>query len=230
MRALVSILALLAGVALGLAADDPPSDKKKPPAAKEDASAKKDDTSLKVGKPLPGPFPLYNVTGPYKHRYHCIISEHDLDPMVMIFVKNVDTADPLSSLLKRLDTAIDKNSSARLGAFVVFLPEDLPDVSGSNDKTKNEDTNTKNDDARIELENKLEGAAADMKLKNVVLCLANKSDVEKYGLSDANLITAVLYSKLNVAAIHALPKSDFTASAIEKIMTDVADKLGAKRK
>lgn len=186
------------------------------------------DTSLKVGNNLPGTFHPYNVTGPNKQRFHCPVSDHALEPMVLIFHKNVDFGDPLSNLLKRLDTAIEKNPDTRLGAFVTFVPDDLPDVAGSKDD-KDQDTNSKNDDARRELEKKIEQAGADMKLKHVVLCLDNKSDVAKYRLNEENLVTVVLYTKLRIAAVHALPKSDFTDAAVDKIMTDVAEKLGAKR-
>ena len=215
-------------LAMSAAADDPPADKKAPPAKKEDTSSKKDKAPLTVGENLPGPFHPYNVTGPHKERFHCLISEHGLEPMVMIFYKNVDFGDPLPNLLKSLDTAIDKNPNTRLGTFVVFLPDGLPDVVGSTEK--DQDANTKNDDARLELAKKIEAVGSDNKLKHVVLCLDNKSDVAKYELSDENLLTVVLYAKLKVVAIHALPKSDFTEAAVEKIMADVAEKLGAKRK
>jgi hypothetical protein len=221
MRTLVSAVAFLALAALSAAADDPP-------AKKGGTSDKKDLVPLKVGNDLPGPFHPYNVTGPNKQRFHCLVSEHGLEPMVMIFYKNVDFSNPLPDLLKRLDAAIEKNPNTRLGAFVVFLPDDLPDVVGSSEKSA--DTNNKNDDARLEMEKKIEQAGADMKLKHVVLCLDNKSDVAKFGLSEENLITVVLYTKLKTVAVHALPKSDFKDAAVEKIMAEVAEKLGAKRK
>jgi hypothetical protein len=186
------------------------------------------DAPLKEGGNLPGSFHPYNVTGPHKQHFHCPVSEHGLEPMVLIFYKNVDFSDPLPNLLKRLDTAIDKNPDTRLGAFVAFLPDNLPDVVGS--KENDPDTNSKNDDARLEMEKKIEQNAADMKLKHVVLGLDTKSDVAKYQLHDDNLITVVLYVKLKIVAVYALPKSDFTDAAVEQIMTDVADKLGAKRK
>jgi hypothetical protein len=69
-----------------------------------------------------------------------------------------------------------------------------------------------------------------MKLRHVVLGLDHKSDVAKYRLSDEALVTVVLYTKLKVVAVYALPKSDFTNAAVDKILADVADKLGAKRK
>jgi hypothetical protein len=215
MRTLVSALAFLVFVAMSAAADDPP--------------AKKDDSSLKAGNNLPGTFHPYNVTGPYKQHFHCPVSEHGLEPMVLIFHKNVDFSDPLPDFLKRIDTAIEKNPDKRLGAFVTFVSDDLPDVSGSKDD-KDQDTNSKNDDARLELEKKIEQGGADMKLRQVVLGLDSKSDVTKYQLSDENLVTVVLYTKLKIVAVHALSKSDFTNAAVDKIMADVGNKLGAKRK
>ncbi|HTU16909.1 MAG TPA: hypothetical protein VMG10_02505 [Gemmataceae bacterium] len=215
MRTLVSTLPLLIFLSLSAAADDPPAETK-------------DEAGLTVGKNLPGSFHPYNVTGPHQERFHCLISEHGLDPMVMIFYKNVDFGEPLPNLLKRLDTAIEQNPNTRLGAFVVCLPDGLPDVVGSTEK--DQDANTKNDDARLDLAKKIEAVSSDNKLKHVVLCLDHKSDVAKYQLGDDKLITVVLYAKLKVVAVHALPKSEFTEAAVEKIMADVAEKLGAKRK
>jgi hypothetical protein len=262
MRILVSSLALLALVVVGVADDAPPAGKDAPPPkkdapapkkdappagkdappAKKDAPppkkeaapageeappAKKDAPVLQAGKDLPGPFHPYNVTGPHKGHFHCLLSEHGLDPMVMIFHKDVDFSDPLANLLKKLDTAIEKNPNARLGSFVVFVPEELPDVTGSSDKDS--EANSKNDDARIELEKKVADKGADLKLKHVVLCLDGKADVEKYKLRDDNLVTVVLYNKFKTVAVFALPKTEFTDAAVEKIMAAVADKLGAKR-
>jgi hypothetical protein len=228
MRTFASTLALLFLASLIASADDAPANKSTTSPNKEDASRKNKEAPLKVGNELPGPFHPYNVTGENKQRFHCLVSEHGLEPTVLIFYKNVDNGDPLPNLLKRLDAAIAKNPDSRLGAFVVFVPDDLPDVTGS--KEKDAAANSKNDDARLELEKKVEAIASDLKLKNVVLCLDDKSDVAKYQLDDANEITIVLYSKLKVVAVYALPKSDFTEAAVEKVLADVADKLGAKRK
>lgn len=221
MRTLIPALAILIFVVLSATADDPP-------AKKEDASSKKSESPLKVGKNLPGTFHPYNVTGPFKQRFHCLVSEHALEPMVMIFYNSVDFADPLPNLLKRLDEAIEKSKNAPFGAFAVFLPDQLPDTAGS--KEKDQDKNTKNDDERLVLEKKIEQNAADMKLKHVVMCMDNKSDVAKYELGNDNLITVVLYNRLKIVAVHALPKSDFTDAAVGKILADVAEKFSVKRK
>ncbi|HEY7314269.1 MAG TPA: hypothetical protein VH643_33265 [Gemmataceae bacterium] len=210
-----SSLALFVVVVLIVSADAPPAGKDRE--APKDAPSKQKEDSSK----LAGTFHPYNVTGPHKGHFHCLISEHGLEPMVMIFHKDADLADPLPALLKKLDAAIEKNPTARLGSFVVFLPEDLPDIAGAKSET---------DDARLELAKKVEQAGGDMKLKHVVLCLDTKADVEKYKLSDANLVTVVLCNKLKIVEVFALPKSEFNDAAVEKIMAAVADKLGAKRK
>jgi hypothetical protein len=204
----VTLLILVGG--FGVFADAPPAKDAPPPAKKE------------AGPPsVAGPFHPYNVTGAHKGRFHCLISEHGLDPMVMIFHKDVDFSEPLSNLLKKLDTAIEKNPNVRLGSFVVFVPEEPADILGQDDKS---------DDARIKLEKIIADKGADLKLKHVVLCLDGKTDVEKYHLDPENLATVILYNKLQVAAVFALPKSELTDATVEKILAAVADKLGAKRK
>src|SRR5215472_16082836 len=107
-----SSLALFVVVVLIVSADAPPAGKDKE-APKDAPSKQKEDPSK-----LAGTFHPYNVTGPHKGHFHCLISEHGLEPMVMIFHKDVDFADPLPALLKKLDAAIEKNPTARLGSFV----------------------------------------------------------------------------------------------------------------
>jgi hypothetical protein len=216
MRTLALSLAFFVLATFLAAADDRPTKKDSPPAKKGPTATKKE------GPPdLPGTFHPLNVTGAYKDHYHCLISEHGLDPMVMIFHKNLEFSDPLRSLVQNLDTAIDKNPATRLSAFVVFLPDDLPEVVGAGDKE---------DDARLKLVEQVDDWGKGLKLKHVVLCLDSKADVEKYNLRDTNQVTVVLCNKLKEVEVFALPKSDFTEDAVGKIMKAVADKLGATRK
>lgn len=232
----LSLLAMFVLVAFGAAADDPPIKKDAPPAKKKAEPAPKKeespdeketrsdsaDSPLKEGKDLPGPFHPYNVdvTGKHKGRYHCLVSEHGLDPMVLIFHKNVEFGDALRNLLKALDAAIEKNPNVRLSAFVVFLPDNLPEVVGSDNN---------NDDLRRELEDKVGKGGGDLKLKHVVLCLDSSKDVEKYGLRDTDLATVILCDKYKVVRAFRLAGSDFNEDAVGQIMAGVA-KMGAKRK
>lgn len=216
MRTLVLCLAFFA-LAAFVPADDSPAKKDSSPTKKGAAPAKKDGPA-----DLPGPLHPFNVTGPHKSHYHCPVSEHGLDPIVLVFHKDLDFSDPLRGLAQKLEAAIEKNPNARLASCIVFLPDPgtLPEVVGDNDK---------NDDARLKVAEKVEDWGKALKLKHVVLGLDSKSDLEKYNLRDTDLITVVLCNKLKVLGTFALPKSDFTEASVEKIMKAVADKLGATR-
>src|SRR5262249_3872623 len=109
---------------------------------------------------LPGPFQPYNVTGKYGRtvktendksikvpgNFHCLITEHGLDPGVLIFVRGVKGQLPksdaeaekkkgtdekddmlgveagklLKELVARLENVADKNPAVRLETYVIF--------------------------------------------------------------------------------------------------------------
>src|SRR5690348_17310199 len=94
---LTAALCALAAVALG-----------QPPAPKDD-KAKEAAGPLAPGQNLPGPFHPFNVTGPYADHFHCPVSDHNLDPGVLVFARDLVLSPPLRKLLSGLDAAIDKN-------------------------------------------------------------------------------------------------------------------------
>jgi hypothetical protein len=217
MRRFLSLLFALVTLA-GLAADPPaPGQDGQAPGKEDKAKAKGGKGPLAEGNNLPGPFHPFNVTGPRKGNFHCLVSEYDLEPVVMIVARDLELSEPFKDLLKRLDNAIAKNPAVRLRGFVVLLSDALPDV-------------VQNDDKREELAAKLEDAAKGLELKHVVLCLDSKSDLEKYALDESAAATVVLYHKLKVVAHWPLSRQDLTAAKVQEIMTQVADKLGARRK
>src|SRR5260370_2865310 len=122
---------------------------------------------------IPGPFVVYNVTGKYKGRYHCQVSENGLNPVVMVVVRGIEPqGGGLKSLLTKLDNAIDKNPTTPLSGFVVFLSNTLKDVA-------------KDDKEREALEPKLEDVARDAKLKHLVVCLAEPARLAAWKLDPA---------------------------------------------
>jgi hypothetical protein len=196
---------------------------------------------LVVGKNVPATFHPYNVTArldvkdeadeedadvkvkkvPYttKGKFHCLITEYDLDPVAMLFARNLEDNPAFRDLLVKLDAAIERNPSVRMRSFVVFIADDIADVVADDDK-------------RSEAEKRIQKVADDLKLKNVVLTLASKSDVAKYALDDATALTGVLYKQLRIEAVHKvardkLDKAD--ADAVKAIMKDVVEKLKATR-
>src|SRR5436190_21896690 len=133
------------------------------------------------GKDVPATFHPYNVTARIpdkedddekpdpkaakkktydsKGKYHCLISEYDLDPVVMLVARNAEDNKALAALLKKLDDAVAKNRLNRLRAFVVYQNDDLANV-------------VKDDDKRGELAKKVQKVADDQKLQHAVLTLA----------------------------------------------------------
>jgi hypothetical protein len=196
---------------------------------------------LVVGKNVPASFHPYNVTARLtakeepdeedpdvkvkkvdyttKGKFHCLVTEYDLDPVVMLFARNLEENAAFRDLLTKIDAAIDRNPAVRMRSFVVFVSDDIANVVADDDK-------------RVEAAKKIQKVADDLKLKNVVLTLASKSDVAKYALDDAAALTAVLYKQLRIEAVHKvsrdkLDKAD--ADAVKAIMKDVAGKLKATR-
>jgi hypothetical protein len=191
---------------------------------------------LVPGKNLPGTFHPFNVTVPLavnpepeegkakvatkideyspKNKFHSLITQYDLDPVVMLFVRSLDENKELQDLLKKLDAAIDRNrKKVRLRAFVVFVPSDLADVQD-------------NDEQREEYTRKIADLAADLKLSDVILTLSCDKDLKEFGL-DPSTLTAVLYRKLNIVAVHRAPADKIDAAA-KDILADVTAKFGAK--
>jgi hypothetical protein len=103
-------------------------------AAEPDAKDKSKDR-LRVGANLPGPFHPYNLTGKFDGRYHCPISEQDLDPTVLLFTRDIEPTPALEQLIVDLAVAARKNRDTRLTIVVVFLPK-LEEARGDARKDK----------------------------------------------------------------------------------------------
>jgi len=212
---------------------------------------------LVPGANVPGTFHPYNVnvalpppsTDPdekpkakakytTKGKFHCLISEYDLDPVVMLFAHNLDTNKGFRDLLKSLDSALDRHRIARLRSFVVFVydkedPKDpdfrvagKPDVKADDLKKYNE-----LEDRRQKIAGDLEKMVGDLGLKQVVVTFAGKKDLEAYALKDEHALTAVLYKDLRIASVHRLTLDQLNEpeSPQAKAILEAADKLAARK-
>ncbi len=215
MRRSLLLTAALFTLAAGLSAA--PQAGKEGPKAPAQKDGKAAGGPLAPGKDLPGPFHPFNVTGPFADHFHYPVSDHNLDPGVLVFTRDLELSPPLRKLLSGLDNAIDKNPAVRLAATVTFLSDDLPNV-------------VEDDDKRDELKAKVQDLARSLNLKHAVLCLDSKPDVEKY-LSDVNVAaTVVLYKKFQIVASHPLPRDQITDARVQQILGEVATQLGAAKK
>ena len=222
---------LLALAAVGQGADD----KEKPSAG------------VKVGANLPASLNPYNVTARVvpapepdpkavqaqarrstKGKFHSLITEYDLDPVVFLTARGLDDSAGFRDLLQKIDAAIDRNPLSRLRCFAVFLLEDATDKDG---KTVQADVVTF-DRQRGELAARLEKLADDLKLRGVVLAIAAPKDMAAFNLDAKSALNAVLYNRLRVEAIHdvgrdKLEKADGPEAGA--ILKEIAGKLKAAR-
>src|SRR2546422_10631179 len=107
-----SLLALVAGLALIL------SDLR---------AGEEFKSGLGPGRLIGGPFQPYNLNGKRgKERFHCLVCEFSLEPVVAIFVREGPEPNPevLQELLKKTDDAVERHQEAQLHSFAIFLSPD----------------------------------------------------------------------------------------------------------
>lgn len=132
-----------------------------------------------------------------KNKFHCLVSEYDLDPVVLLFANGgaLDASEGFQELLKDLDAAIIKNRGRRLRAFVVFLLDKEVDI-------------VKDDDKREERAKEIRTLAEKLGLKRVVLTVTSSKYLPKYELDKDKALTAVLYRTLRIRYSHTFDRTD----------------------
>ena len=121
----------------------------------------------------------------------------------MIFAREV--TDGLTSLVKKLDEATEKNRGARMGSFVVFCSDDEG------------------------LKKKLEELGDKEKLKRIVLTIDNPSGPEGYDIAKDADVTVLLYNRQTVKVNRSFKKGDLTARDIDRIVSDLSKILPEKK-
>jgi hypothetical protein len=169
-----------------------------------------------AGSEIPGPFRPYNITGKdeFRGKFHSVISEHDLDPVVLVLVRGTSPA-PVAALLPPLDEAVKKNERLRLAAVVVFLSAEISDLVGDD---------VKRDKAAAEIGDKL------AKYKNVSAALDVPADVKDYKLNDKAEVTVLMYNKYRVLLSRAYPADGLkSGDTIKTLMGDITSQLDSVR-
>jgi hypothetical protein len=113
----------------------------------------------------------------------------------VVFAREV--SDSLTSLVKKIDEATQKNSDARMGSFVVFCS----DEEG--------------------LKKKLEDLADKEKLKKTILTIDNPAGPEGYDIAKDADVTVLLYVGQTVKVNHAYKKGELTGGEVDKILTEL---------
>jgi hypothetical protein len=183
-----------------------------------------------AGKPLqaddevPGNFQVLMVTGPRAGKFHCPVCEFDLNPGILVFIRELeDVSKPaVASLLKKLDAVITKHPLARLGGCAIVLDDGgyrQVLVAKLDDTSKVADLElTKVTAAKEEKEARLSGFAKKEELKNLTLALGSKGGPEKYKLNPNADVTALIYNKLKIVGSYAFTKGELADKDVDKIV------------
>jgi hypothetical protein len=123
--------------------------------------------------------------------------------VVMIFAREVST--PLTSLVKKVNEETNKNSTAKMGSFVVFCSD------------------------AENLDKQLKELAEKEKLDKTILSIDNPAGPKGYEVAKEADITVVLYTKKKVEANFAFKKGQFKESDIAKILAELPKILPEKK-
>jgi hypothetical protein len=149
-------------------------------------------SSIQPGEKIATIFEPLNITGEHAGELHCLVCENGRAPVAMLFARDLD--EPLLKLLVKIDAATAKHQKEGMGSFVVFL-SDQP-----------------------ELPKRLEAAAKQHKLKQIVLSTFEPAGPEGFEVSKDAAVTVVLYSEHTVRANHAFRKGELADKEIEKVL------------
>jgi hypothetical protein len=202
---------------------------------------------LKPGAKVPGAFHVLSVTQPptmlkpipQAGRFHCPVCEYRLNPVVLIFARQPDSGEEagksasLTSLLKKLDAAIDKHADVQIGACAIFndggymkqVLADLDEATSVSVPVKDVEF-TKAIEFKEALEAKLKSLAKSADFKHVALSMG--SPPEAYAIPANNDVRVLFYANHEVILDEAFPRDKLTDAAIEKIVKTVEDKATEK--
>ncbi len=187
---------------------------------------------LRAGEALPGPFQVLDATGEAAGRFHCTVCTRGLRPTVLVFFRDLGSADsPLAQLFKGLDESVAGHRAWELGATGVWLADGayqqaleakVDENARVADQTLTKATNLK--DERLA---QLAALARDAKLVHVVLGLAVGDGPRDYRLSKEADVTVILYSKYKVLDTWGFPKGKLDPAAVKSTLRAIDEKVAA---
>lgn len=154
------------------------------------------ESGPQVGQAVPGPFHPLNVTGDDAGQKACLYCKNGTNPVAMVFAREVNA--PVTKLIKQIDAATNKNKSARMGSFVVFLSDDE------------------------NLAKQLKAMAEKEKIDTCVLSIDNPAGPKPYKVSKDADVTVVLYTDHQVKANFAFAKGELKDQDIDTIVGSVS--------
>lgn len=185
-----------------------------------------------AGAVLPGPFDAFNVNGKRaKGRFHCLVCEFGLNPVVMVFAREPGEGKEgsLHALLKKLDEAVEKHQSRFLSSFAVFLS---PDARSSATDPKEDDPGklVAEAEARDALLNRLDELVKKQDFKHLVVTCFPREGPKGYHINDKAEVTVVFYNKHKVIANFSFAAGTFKEENIDPILQKVEATLAEGQK
>jgi hypothetical protein len=184
---------------------------------------------------IPQSFEAHVFNGKFAGRFHCVVSENDFFPTVLLFVKEVpgegkDGA--LKSLLGKLDELIEKYrpmdqypEAANFSAYAVFL-DPAAQTSLTKEDVKDPAALVKEATDRRALYAKMAEWAKP--LKQVVVATAVPESVDKFKLNPEAELTVIYYDSFNVLENFAFADGKFGEENIAPIISKIDSRLQAK--
>lgn len=184
----------------------------------------------KEGAFLPKPFSCYNFNGAHKGKYHCLVCDYALYPVVLVFAREPEDKDKeaaLNALLKRLDDAAIEFKKHQLRAAVVFLSADAQSSATNPAETdpKKLVEEAKNRDA---LYARLADRAA--AFKSVDVAVFPTPGPKDYDLDPKAEVSVVFYNKLRVVASRAFAPGKLSEEEVDKVLAKVKETLEPAKK
>lgn len=151
-----------------------------------------------VGETVHGFNPL-NCTGEHAGEKHCLICQNGLNPVAIIFARELTPE--VTKLIQRIDRATEDNKKSSMGSFVVLLSDSES------------------------LESELKALAKKEKVQHSILTIDNPDGPQGYKIAQDAEVTVVLYKNQTVKANHAFKKGEFNDKEIESVVVDLAKVL-----
>ncbi len=189
---------------------------------------------------VPGPFQVYMATGPRAGMFHAPICEYDLNPGVLIFLKDGAEFDKgVIDLLKKLEALIPKYPQAKVGASLIVLGDGGYRKALETPLEEKKATELGLTVATLAKEGKdarLDDLAKKENLNLVTLGFADPSQLAKYGLDPAADVNVLFINRQQTVSKNAYPKGALTDAAVAKLLEQVeataveVTKAAARRK
>ncbi len=157
----------------------------------------------KVGEELPGTFVPKNITGPEAGQTTCVFCEYGESPVVMVFAREI--SEPVTRLIKRLDSATGQHKAAGLASCVVFLSNEAG------------------------LPRQIKQVAEQEQVRHTILRTFKPEGPRGYNLAKDASVTVVLFTDRVVKAKHVFGKGECKDRDIDAILADLPRILPSKK-